>query len=69
MLANTSAIPISDSMFGKKSEIHHGVLACQAMSDGLPVATYPYSQRTVPTINVIQPTIVNLLMYVSLSGS
>jgi len=41
MPAHTSAIPISDSMLGRKSAIHHGVLACQSMSDGLPVAKYP----------------------------
>ena len=32
-----SNIPSSDSRFGMKSAIHHGVLACQLMIDGWPV--------------------------------
>jgi hypothetical protein len=59
----TRAIPISDSMFGRKSAIHHGVLACQSMSEGLPRVKYPYSQRAVPTDSTSQPMITNLLTH------
>jgi hypothetical protein len=41
MPAQMSAIPISDSTFGKKPAIHDGVLACQSISGGFPVAKYP----------------------------
>jgi hypothetical protein len=36
MLATTNAIPISDSMFGKNSEIHQGEMAAQSMIGGCP---------------------------------
>jgi hypothetical protein len=50
-------------MFGRKSAIHHGVLPCQSMSEGLPAVKYPYSQRAVPADSTSQPVITNLLTH------
>ncbi|MGB7854579.1 MAG: hypothetical protein WBL48_01620, partial [Pseudolabrys sp.] len=41
MPAMQSSIPSSDSRFGKKSAIHHGVCARQSMMDGWPATKYP----------------------------
>lgn len=48
-------MPASDWMLGKKSEIHHGLMACQLTSGGLPVAKYPYTHSAVPAAYNDQP--------------
>ena len=55
MPVKTRTIPISHSMLGRKSAIHHGVRAPQSTRDGLPVAKYPYSQRAIPASSMSQP--------------
>lgn len=41
MASNISPIPVSDSRFGRNLAIQSGALACQSISDGLPVTRYP----------------------------
>lgn len=39
--ANARAMPISDSIFGKKLAIHAVPIACQSKIGGLPTEIYP----------------------------
>ena len=61
MPANMTTIPISDSIFGRKSAIHQGVTACQLTIDGWPVTKYPKIHNAVPASEIAHPITTRLV--------